>query len=123
MKITIARSEGSGPPSFSYWSSPELAPHGHGPWALMDTADWSLEFPDGRRIGYGSLERIHQDLGQAMFACGVPRTAVTRRKDLSALTDVTDPKAQWEQVRRELMVLILRAGGPGTQEAAPEKTP
>ena len=48
---------------------------------------------------------------------------MTRRKDLSALTEVTDPKAQWEQVRRELMVLILRAGGPGTQEAAPEKTP
>ena len=51
-------------PNFGYVEDGKEIPAGFHPWASLDTGDWSVTFPDGRTIRYGSFPELHQDLAE-----------------------------------------------------------
>ena len=94
-------------PNFGYVEEGEEIPRGFHGWASLDTGDWSLTFPDGRAIRYGSFQELHQDLGEIMLARPAgPREAVHTRKNTQQVELVDDLAEQWGEIGARVLEKI-----------------
>ncbi len=96
-------------------------PAGFHPWAALDTGDWSLTFPDGRTIRYGSFPEIHQDLGEIMLHWPAgPREAVHTRRNRQEAELVDDLAEQWGETGARVLEKIRERDCAMAHNAGPE---
>ena len=93
--------------NFGYVEEGEDIPKGFRLWASLDTEGWSLTFPDGRTIMYGSFPELHQDLGEIMLTRPAgPREAVHTRRHRQQVELVDDLAEQWGEIGARVLEKI-----------------